>query len=440
MRVFGQTAEFFKMQKNVQLSGIWLVVTILLLFGISPVDAQEDELQSLFTKFTSTFDGYIKHSTAVQLDELDQFTKIYNCLNLEYSNWFGEHLRLRLTAKAVYDAVYDVEDDLNSKDEDDYRAYVDLREAMADFSFENLDLHLGRQQVVWGKTDGFRVTDVVNPLDSRDTASPEFLDQRIPLWIANIEYYASTNFSLQALIIPDLRFNKLPELSFSDNVTVYSTDEPKESFENTEYGLKFAGYLRGWDFTLNYLYSWDDTPVYRKSFEPNTGTFTILPEHERMHILGGTLAAILWDGVIRAELSAKIGKYFSIDDLTVPDMVTEKTLLNYALAFERDLGDIHWLAQALQETILDYDDAISTDEVQTYLTLNASKTLLHEETLEVSTDVVYDTNEGEWTFQPEISYDYNDSINLTCGINFVVGDDEDDEDDERIYGEITYSF
>ncbi|MDR2187772.1 MAG: DUF1302 domain-containing protein [Azonexus sp.] len=50
-------------------------------------------------------------------------------------------------------------------------------------------LKLGRQQVVWGRTDLFRVLDVINPVDySRNNIYDELQDIRIPMWIAQGEF------------------------------------------------------------------------------------------------------------------------------------------------------------------------------------------------------------------------------------------------------------
>lgn len=50
---------------------------------------------------------------------------------------------------------------------------------------------IGRQQVVWGRTDLFRVLDIVNPVDfSRHNIYDELEDIRIPQWIATAEYRA----------------------------------------------------------------------------------------------------------------------------------------------------------------------------------------------------------------------------------------------------------
>jgi hypothetical protein len=403
--------------------------------------AQEEDSESAFTTFTETFDGYLRNSTAVRLDEPDHFININNRFELKYSNWLNDHFGLNIVSWFVYDGAFDIEDDFASEDEDDYRVYVDLREAVLDVTFANLDVHLGKQQVVWGKTDGFRVTDVVNPLDLRDTAITEFLDQRIPLWMANVEYYFSTDFSVQALIIPDLEFNEFPSPVFSENVSVCSTHVPEENIENTEYGLKLTGFYNGWDFTLNYLYSWDDMPVFKQSFDADTEAVTISPEYERLHIVGGTVANVFWDAVVRGEVAAKIGQYFSVDDPAVSDMAVEKDLLTYALACERDLLDIHWLVQVLQERILDYDEAMTTDEVSTYATLNGSKDFL-QETLDIEMMVIYNAQSEQFTLEPSIEYALNDAIVFSAGVDVVVGKDSDtvDENTERIYAEVKYSF
>lgn len=48
---------------------------------------------------------------------------------------------------------------------------------------------VGKQQVVWGRTDLFRVLDVINPVDySRNNIYDELQDIRIPMWIATAEY------------------------------------------------------------------------------------------------------------------------------------------------------------------------------------------------------------------------------------------------------------
>ena len=52
-----------------------------------------------------------------------------------------------------------------------------------------LFVRVGKQQVVWGRTDLFRVLDIINPVDfSRHNIYDELEDIRIPQWMATAEY------------------------------------------------------------------------------------------------------------------------------------------------------------------------------------------------------------------------------------------------------------
>lgn len=63
---------------------------------------------------------------------------------------------------------------------------------------KDLFLKLGKQQVVWGRTDLFRVLDVINPVDySRNNIYDELSDIRIPMWIAQAEYRMGASESMQ---------------------------------------------------------------------------------------------------------------------------------------------------------------------------------------------------------------------------------------------------
>lgn len=66
-------------------------------------------------------------------------------------------------------------------------AYVKKTYDLADN--KQLFVKVGRQQVVWGRTDLFRVLDVINPVDySRNNIYDELQDIRIPMFIAQTEY------------------------------------------------------------------------------------------------------------------------------------------------------------------------------------------------------------------------------------------------------------
>ncbi len=65
---------------------------------------------------------------------------------------------------------------------------------------QELFFRVGKQQVIWGRTDLFRVLDVINPVDySRNNIYDELQDIRIPMWIATAEYRMGPVAALQDL-------------------------------------------------------------------------------------------------------------------------------------------------------------------------------------------------------------------------------------------------
>jgi uncharacterized protein DUF1302 len=116
---------------------------------------------------------------------------------------FIDRTSLFLLYRGVYDSVYDSTpgfvqndiynhksnlklDDLRSATRDSIKFQNDLREAYLDVRFKPipLSLRLGRQQIVWGETDNFRLLDRVNALDLRWHLQQESWDElRIPYWM-----------------------------------------------------------------------------------------------------------------------------------------------------------------------------------------------------------------------------------------------------------------
>lgn len=62
---------------------------------------------------------------------------------------------------------------------------------------KQFNVKVGKQQVVWGRSDLFRVLDVMNPMDySRNSIYDEFEDIRIPMWMLQTNYRMGASESL----------------------------------------------------------------------------------------------------------------------------------------------------------------------------------------------------------------------------------------------------
>jgi hypothetical protein len=167
---------------------------------------------------------------------------------------------------------------------------------------ESVFLKIGKQQVVWGRTDLFRVLDVINPVDySRNNIYDELQDIRIPMWIAQAEYRMGGSENMQdrnisavwnfdrfrpnnlgqggtpnAILDAGNLFRSLancwdngctvgnfgaanPAGGLSTNfgpgqIGINRVDLPNWSLDNTQLGLKFEGVTKeGFSFSLNAL-------------------------------------------------------------------------------------------------------------------------------------------------------------------------------------------
>jgi hypothetical protein len=92
----------------------------------------------------------------------------------------------------IHDYMDADEDELRFPEFNDDLDFIRELYLDATIPFKNgheLGFRIGRQQVVWGRTDLFRVLDIVNPVDfSRHNIYDELEDIRIPMGILNVEY------------------------------------------------------------------------------------------------------------------------------------------------------------------------------------------------------------------------------------------------------------
>lgn len=88
---------------------------------------------------------------------------------------------------------------------------AELDELYVDARIADWDLRIGKQQTVWGTSDGLKVLDIVNPQSFREFILDDYERSRIPLWsIAAVRPFGERN-SLELLLIPDLTFHDIPE-------------------------------------------------------------------------------------------------------------------------------------------------------------------------------------------------------------------------------------
>ena len=125
-----------------------------------------------------------------------------NTFQLEYNvellknTFFLDDLTLSGVFRAWYDGAYDYgnaqkPDGVPGDADLGIREHVDFRELNLVGNSGKLWFKLGRQQIGWGKSDFFRLADIINPVDlSYHFIFEDFQDYRIPKWMGNVIYRA----------------------------------------------------------------------------------------------------------------------------------------------------------------------------------------------------------------------------------------------------------
>ncbi len=280
-----------------------------------------------------------------------------------------------------------------------------LREAYIDGSipFSNgheLNIRLGRQQVVWGRTDLFRVLDVINPVDfSRQNIYDELEDIRIPQWILNMDYRMGAVGSFDDLNLNLVwNFDKFRPNSLGQGGTPYqilgaggffrgmkncwdngctvanfaglpvpgttglaatdfapgsigirSAQMPKWKIDNTQIGFKVEGVKGGVGFSLNYLTYLSQLPSLRGgSAGPaalNNFTGEVKPwpyliafdiAFPRIHLFGGS-ADFYIDSIKSVfRVEAAYTTGEEFANTLRPELFSKNDVIRYVIGWDRD--------------------------------------------------------------------------------------------------------
>ncbi len=218
----------------------------------------------------------------------------------------------RVEGRGFYDAVYVLKGENrytrqmiqeNQSGMEVVNCYVDGRIS------EQMDIRIGRQVVVWGKSDTFRITDVLNPVDLSVPGRTSLDELRLPVFMAKLDYYTGP-FTLSALMVPEKRWNIYPVFGSRFYPYAFPADQQNETiadFDNMDFGFSLAANFFQWDLSLYTAKYSDKTPHVKMPY------FLPLPylEHADL-VMAGMAADVVWkDFIFKTEAAYTQGVRFS---------------------------------------------------------------------------------------------------------------------------------
>ncbi len=318
---------------------------------------------------------------------------------------------------------------------------LELREFYFEIPSDNYYFTLGKQQVVWGKADGLKVLDIVNPQSYREFILEDFDDSRIPQWLANIETNIGA-WDAQLLWIPDQSYHVLasegglytptsplllpqaPPAGVSINVE--PIDRPGRLLKDSDIGLRLSRFWKGLDLSLNYLYQYDNfTLLYQdRSLTAAGPHVTIEPQYRRTHMLGGSFSNAFDNWVLRGELAYFTDRYYLAEDLSDSDGITKGKEMSYVVGLDwAGLENTLISGQLFQSVALNRQSATLRDKSEPTLSLLANHTLLNE-TLELRLIWLANSNIGDGLVRLRVSYEWQDNLKTWISSDTFYGSEE----------------
>jgi len=325
------------------------------------------------------------------------------------------------------------------------RTAVELRELYIYTSvFKKLRLTIGKQQIVWGQTDGLKLLDVVNPQNFREFMLDDFEDSRIPLWSLKAEFVIS-DLGVQFIWIPDNTYhitqgfeapfftkNLFEKLPYGMQMQLENPIKPNRFLADSDIGLKLSTFKKGWDLSFNYLYYYDDLPVfYSETITVTTRPITkISPIFKRQHLIGGTFNKVFGSTTFRGELAYVFNQNFTSNASNSVRGIEQSNVYKSAIGIDYIKGEHVVSFQLFTDWVVSSIAPYNRDRLETNTSLQISKELLNDD-LKAEILWVHNANHGDGYVVSKVSYWLNSNTKLLLSSSIFYGNET------QLFGQFT---
>ena len=318
------------------------------------------------------------------------------------------------------------------------RTNLELRELYFYTNIKNkLRLTIGKQQIVWGETDGLKLLDVVNPQNFREFILDDFEDSRIPLWSLKLEFDIN-NIGVQFVWIPDNTYHitqgsdapfftknlfQSPPEGISSHLN--RVTKPSRFIVDSDIGIKLSTFTKGWDLSLNYFYYYDDLPVFYNKLqltETNNPIIVISPEFKRQHLIGGTFNKVFGSSTFRGELTYIFNQNFSSTSPNSNLGIETSNVFKSTIGVDYLKGENIISAQLFTNIISKNISPYNRDKFETNTSLKVYRELMNDY-LTAETLWVHNANHGDGSIKPQVSYWMNTNTQLFLGSSIFYGNE-----------------
>ncbi|MFO7559796.1 MAG: DUF1302 family protein [Desulfobacterales bacterium] len=370
-------------------------------------------------------------------------------LQLELDARLSGSWQLFVSGEGFHDFVYSIRgrDTYTSEVLDNYETEAELRKAYLRGKLtKKLDLKVGRQIVVWGKSDNIRVTDILNPIDLREPGLTDLEDLRLPVAMTRLDFYHG-RWGFSGIAVHEHRYDKMPEYGsdfYPFSLPPFPEEKPSSRIENTELAFSANGIFIGWDISFYYANFYNDEA--HIEFFPYPAM-----HHSRISMFGGAFNIAQGNWLLKTEAAFLDGIRFSDFYAGMMPSVNSKTYsrLDVLAGVEYSgFTDTTVSIEAVNRyyTNFNREAELSGEEENSFETAVRISRDFFNETLNLTfLALVYaPTGDDGALFRLTAEYDLTDNIEITGGIvDYKSGDLVEFskiENNDRLYFNVKYSF
>ncbi|OHD21533.1 MAG: hypothetical protein A2Y38_18005 [Spirochaetes bacterium GWB1_59_5] len=331
---------------------------------------------------------------------------------------------------------------------------LELRELYFRYSGDYMEMVIGKQQIIWGKSDGVFITDIVTPKDLSRFLVPDFVELRQAVDGVRLGGYAGGH-SLELVWLPLFSPGVAPAagtiwapvMPYPVTPTITPAAMPELSLENGEYFARYSFLGNAVDLSLMGGWFWNDLPSFAvtgRSLTPGVGLtgIALRGEYYRTAAFGYGVAGTIGPLVLRSEGALQLDRRYQGDFAVYPQGYAAKNAVQYLVGTDFSILGTTFGLQFIQDLILEYDDALVNErytntatvmavrnfarealrlELLAYLGLDNPDALLKAQLVWKITDAM-ELSGGTWLFFGDSGqfgqYDDNDSVFAGAKISF----------------------
>ncbi|MFA7395606.1 MAG: hypothetical protein WCY81_01270, partial [Sphaerochaetaceae bacterium] len=211
----------------------------------------------------------------------------------------------------------------------DKNVEFDLKEVYADLYFDNIDLRIGKQTIIWGEAEGAFITDLVSPRDMRSFILADFTEIRKAVPAIKGDFYFG-NYTLEGIWVSHHIPSTLPDKDsmwarkptlFPSPPTIKSPEPFSSAMKHSEFFLSLGHWGGNLNWTINGGTMYSDEPVIASMTPP----LTLSQAYERYSFVGGSMNTVIGLGVLRLEAALAFDKPMNKIVLGSPPLVSVET-------------------------------------------------------------------------------------------------------------------